>query len=504
MAVTRPTKEQLLEIAEDFGMSLSETELSDYHRLMQATIDAYDAVDEMPDNLPPVKYPRTPGYRPGPDENKYNAWYYKTDIKGAASGKLAGKTVAIKDNVCVAGVPMMNGASTLEGYTPEIDATVVTRILDAGGTIAGKAVCEYFCLSGGSHTSAPAPVHNPHRMGYSAGGSSSGSGALVAAGEVDMALGGDQGGSIRMPAAYCGIVGLKPTHGLVPYTGIMPIEPTIDHTGPMTRTVADNALLLEVIAGEDGLDPRQYAPKTAAYTDAVGQSASGLRIGIVTEGFGHPQSLEDVDAKVKAGADVFRGLGCTVEEVSIPMHRMGLAIWTPIALEGLTNLMMEGDGFGTAWKGLYLPSLMKAHSGWRLRADELSETLKISMFIGKYFLQEYGGRYYAKSQNLVRTLKAAYDAELARYDLLLMPTLPMVATRIPEKGAPLEEIISRAFEMLPNTAPFDITGHPAITMPSGLVDGLPAGLMLVGKDFDEATIYKAASAFETGCDWKTL
>ena len=130
------------------------------------------------------------------------------------------------------GVPMMNGSATMEGYIPEIDATLVTRILDAGGEIAGKAHCEAFCISGGSHTNVTGPVHNPWRQGYSAGGSSSGSAALVAAGEVDMALGGDQAGSIRIPAAYCGIVGLKATHGLVPYTGIMPIEVTIDHTGP--------------------------------------------------------------------------------------------------------------------------------------------------------------------------------------------------------------------------------------------------------------------------------
>src|SRR5918996_946264 len=128
------------------------------------------------------------------EENRYGAWYVKTTIEGAPDGKLGGKRLAIKDNVCVAGVPMMNGASTLEGYVPDVDATIVTRILDAGGTIAGKAVCEYFCFSGGSHTSASGPVHNPPRHGYSAGGSSSGSAALVAAGEVDMAIGGGQGG----------------------------------------------------------------------------------------------------------------------------------------------------------------------------------------------------------------------------------------------------------------------------------------------------------------------
>ena len=225
----------------------------------------------------------------------------KTTVEGAPSGKLKGKNVVVKDNICLAGVPMMNGASTLEGYVPDVDATVVQRILDAGGTIVGKSVCEYFCFSGGSHTSATGPVHNPHRHGYSAGGSSSGSAALVAAGEVPMALGGDQGGSIRMPASYCGIYGMKPTHGLVPYTGIMPIELTLDHTGPMTATVEDNALLLEVLAGPDGLDPRQYGGQSKPYRDALGQGAQGLRIGIVEEGFGHPQSQAQSDAVVARG-----------------------------------------------------------------------------------------------------------------------------------------------------------------------------------------------------------
>ena len=170
---------------------------------------------------------------------------------------------------------MMNGASTLEGYVPDVDATIVTRMLDAGGTILGKVHCEYFCFSGGSHTSAAGPVHNPRKMGYSAGGSSSGSAAVVAAGEVEMAIGGDQGGSIRIPSAYCGIYGMKPTWGLVPYTGVFPIENTIDHTGPMTANVADNALLLEVLAGPDGLDHRQVGMKAAEYTNALTGDARG-------------------------------------------------------------------------------------------------------------------------------------------------------------------------------------------------------------------------------------
>src|SRR5213594_1679930 len=496
MPVTRPTVAQVRALADDLGFTLSDADAQSFLGLMAGSFAAYDAVAAMPDHVPAVRYPRTPGYRPEGAENRYNAWYVKTTVKGAQTGKLAGKTIVLKDNVCLAGVPMMNGASTLEGYVPDIDATIVTRILDAGGTIVGKAHCEYFCFSGGSHTSAAGPVHNPRRMGYSAGGSSSGSAAVVAAGEVEMAIGGDQGGSIRIPAAYCGVYGLKPTHGLVPYTGVFPIENTLDHTGPMTATVADNALLLEVLAGPDGLDPRQVNVKTAAYTNALTGDVRGLKVAVVKEGFGHPNSEQDVDALVRRGAAIFRQLGGQVDEVSIPLHLAGPAIWTPIAVEGATWQMLNGNGFGFNWKGLYVTSLIDAHSAWRQRADEFSDTLKTTILFGQYALNKYRGHYYAKAQNLGRSLRAAYDAVLKDYDLLLMPTLPLKATPIPKPDAPRMEIIQRAFEMLPNTAPFDVTGHPSMSVPCGLSDGLPAGLMLTAKHFDEVTIYRAASAFE--------
>jgi amidase len=504
MTVKRATIPQLKAVAEDLGIPLTDERAAEFLGLMQGSFDAYDLIEAMPDYKPVVKYPRTPGYHPEGDENKYNAWYVKTTVKGAPSGKLAGKTVVLKDNVCLAGVPMMNGASTLEGYTPDIDATIVTRILDAGGTIVGKAHCEFFCLSGGSHTGALGPVHNPRKMGYSAGGSSSGSGALVAAGEVDMAIGGDQGGSIRMPSSYCGIYGMKGTHGLVPYTGVMPIESTIDHTGPMTASVADNALLLEVLAGADGLDPRQYAPQVAEYTKALGKGVKGTKIAVVKEGFGHPNSEKDVDESVKSAAAQFAKLGATVQEISLPMHSLGPAIWTPIALEGLQAQMMQGNGMGFNWKGLYTTSLLDAHSAWRTRANELSDSLKISMFVGEYFIKHYRGHYYAKAQNLARKLKAAYDAVFGSYDLLLMPTLPVKATPLPPADAPLALYLQRAFEMLANTAPFDVTGHPAMTIPCGASGGLPIGLMLVAKDYNESAIYSAAHAFEQSGDWKKM
>lgn len=504
MTVQRPTLSQMKEVVAELGMSMSDKRVLEFMDVMQGTLDAYDLVDSLPDFLPPVLYPRTSGYRPTPEENPRNAWYVKTEIKGAPRGPLLGRSVALKDNVCLAGVPMMNGASTLKGYTPDIDATIVTRLLDSGATIAGKAHCEYFCLSGGSHTNAAGPVHNPYKQGYSAGGSSSGSAALVGGGDIDMAIGGDQGGSIRMPASYCGCYGMKPTHGLVPYSGVMPIETTIDHTGPMTQNVIDNALMLEVLAGADGLDPRQYDVKVDRYTAAVGRGVSGLRIGVIKEGYEQAGAEADVNEKVRAAAEKLRGLGASVDEISVPWHLNGPAIWTPIALEGLTQQMMLGNGMGTGWEGLYTTSLLEYHSNWRTRADELSDTLKISMLIGQYHLKHTRGRYYAKAQNLSRQLRDEFNKVFASYDLLLTPTTPMKAPPLPSAEATLEQWCARAFENISNTSTFDVTGHPAMSVPCGMSDGLPVGLQIIGRRYEESTIYRAASAFEQAGDWREM
>lgn len=504
MPIAPPTAAQLQEIAAKMGFSLTDSDAASFLALMQPNVEAYNVVDRLPDDLPPIKYPRTAGYRPAPEENKYNAWYYKTHIEGASQGKLKGKTVVLKDNVMLAGVPMMNGASTLEGYVPDIDATIVTRILDAGGTIVGKAHCEYLCCSGGSHTNAAGAVHNPHKMGYSAGGSSSGSAVLVALGEVDMAIGGDQGGSIRMPASFSGVYGMKPTHGLVPYTGIMPIEIYLDHAGPMTATVRDNALLLEVIAGPDGYDPRQYAPKVHPYTQLLEGGLRGLNIAVVKEGFGHPNSEPDVDEAVREAATLLGKLGATVTEVSIPWHLLGMAVFSPIATEGSAQTMMWGDGYGVSRPDLYVTSLMDRHRAWRQSANSLSETVKLFTLFGTYIREHYGSRYYGKAINLARQLIAAYDAALATHDLLLMPTTPMKAQPLPKPGASREEIVARALEMLANTAPFDVSHHPAMALPCGMRDGLPVSMMLIGKHFDEPTIYRAAYAFEQARDWEQM
>jgi amidase len=499
MPVRKPLLEELRRIAEAYHMKLTDEDLVSFRALMDEAIASYRRVDELTEPKLPVKYPRTPGHRPTPEENALNAWYWECSVKGAGSGKLAGKRIAIKDNVCVAGIPMMNGTAVLEGYVPDVDASIVTRILDAGGEIVGKAVCESLCLSCGSHTADTGPTHNPHRRGYSAGGSSSGCAALLAAGEVDLAIGGDQGGSIRMPASFCGVFGLKPTYGLVPYTGIFPIELTLDHTGPMARSASDCALLLEVIAGPDGLDPRQPTQiKTEEYTRRLTGDANGLRAGIVREGFGWPGLSEpDVDALVREAAGRFAKAGATVREVSIPLHRDGLHIWRPIAIEGTTVLMVRGNSMGTNWKGYYNTSLLDAFArGRHTRGSEFSESTKLTVLLGQFMQDYYHGRYYAKAQNLARTLKVAYDTALTEFDVLVMPTTPMKATPIPPQDASREEVIRRALEVLVNTCQFDATGHPSMNVPCGMSDGLPVGMMLVGRDWDDGTVLRAAHAFE--------
>jgi amidase len=495
MAILKPTFQQVREVASRLGFSMTDSEVAEYFALLEDGLAAYELIDAIPEKSPAERYRREAGYRPSSEENRYGAWYRKTTVKGATNGKLAGKKIVLKDNVCLAGVPMAAGTSVLEGYVPSIDATIVTRILDAGGEIVGKAVCEDFSFSGGSHTSATGPVHNPRKHGYSAGGSSSGSAALVAAGEVDMAIGGDQGGSIRIPASYCGVCGMKPTYGLVPYTGILSIEFTVDHTGPITANVADNALLLEVIAGDDEIDPRQKGAQAQEYTAALEQGAAGMRIALIKEGFEHRNSDPRVSGKVREAADRLRQRGAHIEEVSVPSHATGAALLVPILSEGALDVL-RGNGFPTNHKGMYVYDLMKHLAGWRQRTAELPVTMKTCFLLGAFLQQTEHGRLYAKAQNLGRQLRAAYDAVLAEYDLLLMPTLPIIATKLPEPHATKREVYDRALEMLGNTAPFDLTGHPAMTVPCGTIDGLPVGLMFVGSHLGEPAIYRAACAFE--------
>jgi amidase len=498
--VQPPSANELVRLAAQFGLDLEGTELEEMTALAAGMIASYRRLDELDAPPRPVKYPRLDvGHRPVGEENPCNGWVWKCSIPGAPEGPLSGVRVAVKDNICLAGIPMLNGSEMLEGFVPREDATVVTRLLDAGAEIVGKTAVPAFCFDGGSVTGYPAPEpENPYNPARLPGASSSGSAVVVALGEADMALGGDQGGSIRMPASWSGIVGHKPTWGLVPYTGAFPIELTLDHLGPMCRSVRDCARMLEAIAGPDGLDPRQGGAEVQPYVQELDRGAARLRVGILTEGFGWPDVSEsDVDDAVRAAAQTFEGLGATVGEVSVPMHRDGLAIWTAIAAEGATELMVKGNGMGTNWRGHYTTDLSDFYGKARSsRARDFSPTVKLTMLVGEYMAQRYDRHYYAKGQNLSRLARAQYDAALAEYDVLAMPTTAMKALPRPGAGASATELVGAALANLHNTAVFDATGHPAISVPCGLSDGLPIGMMLVGRHFDDATVLRAAHAYE--------
>ena len=497
MPLTPPDPDRLARLDEHFHLGLSPERRSAFAPFVEGALGAFNAVEELYSRSAPTA-PEREWSTPSEADNPYHAWYVTTSVNTGAAGPLSGRTVAVKDNTAVAGVPMMNGSRTVEGFVPTRDATVITRLLDAGATIAGKAVCEDLCFSGGSFTSKPGPVLNPWDTTRNAGGSSSGSAVLVATGAVDLATGGDQGGSVRMPSSFCGTVGHKPTHGLVPYTGAFPIEQTLDHLGPITRTVADSALMLSIMAGPDGLDPRQ--PTSIAridYLAALSEPASGLRVGVVTEGFGTPVSDPAVDATVRDAVDVLRSAGLTAEEVSIPWHTDAMHLWNVIATEGAAYQMVDGNAFGLNSQGLYDPELMAFYGRqWRERGAEFSETVKLVALAGRYAFEEGHGSYYGMARNLVFELRKAYDAALSAYDVLVMPTLPFTAQEIPPPDAPLDVYLATALSMIGNTAPFDASGHPACSVPTALVDGLPAGLMIIGKHFDDGTVLRVAHTYE--------
>lgn len=297
---------------------------------------------------------------------------------------------------------------------------------------------------------------------------------------------------------------MKPTFGLIPYTGVCSCEITLDTVGPMTATTADNALLLEVIAGADGLDPRQCAPTVQRYSDALGQGVRGLRIGIVEEGFGHPHSEADVDNKVRGAAVLFEQLGATVETISLPEHRQTTSIWAVIAVEGGTEFMMKGNGFGTNWQGLYVTSLVEAQAKWKRAADDLADGVKFAIMIGEYMHRRYHGRYYAKAQNIRRRYRAIYDRALESYDILAMPTVAMKPFPLPPENPTRHERMAPGLNCITNAAAFNLTGHPSISIPCGMCDGLPVGLMLSSRYNNEIGLYRAADAFENAFDWKTV
>src|SRR5713101_4590908 len=338
MALPVPSAEELKAIARANHIELRQDEVDVLESMMpaqMAILDQIDALAATPSDSVTRYRDRKAGARPSPQDDPLNAIVTRCSVKGASSGPLKGKRVGVKDSVSVAGIPASGGSSVLKGYVAESDATIVSRMLDAGAEIVATLNMDDFALSGDGRTSTYGPAHNPHNPEYCTGGSSCGSGAALYYDDIDLTIGTDQGGSIRIPASWSGEVGIKPTYGLVPYTGVMSIDPTLDHAGPMARNVSDVALALEVIAGKDPADYRQQEVRIQPYREALGKDVNGLRLGILREGFTHPGAQEDVNAAVRAAASQLQRLGATVEEVSIPDHRDAWQFLWPIVFAGM-------------------------------------------------------------------------------------------------------------------------------------------------------------------------
>jgi amidase len=495
MSLRRPTRKDLLEVASANHLSLSDDEERAYAMLFDEFLPRFEELEGMPDPVDPR--PEPSGMRadwpPTAAENPYNAIIRRCLIRGSPEGPLTGKRIGLKDNISVAGVEMTLGSTVLRDFRPARDATVTTRLLAAGADIVAILNMDAFAYSGAGDTSRDGPTLNPHDKARLAGGSSGGAAAALFHDDIDITFGTDQGGSIRIPASWCGVVGLKPTYGLVPYTGISGIDLTYDHVGPLARRAADVALALDAVAGKDRLDPRQSGITLRSYSVSLDEDLRGVRIGLVKEGFDGAES--DVAAAATAAAGRMSRLGAEIVEVSVPMHRQAGPIAWGLFAEAVAAIL-QANGIGYHWRGVYDPDMANAFGQClRSRANELPPQGKIEVMLGTYLRTRYHGRFYAKAQNLRAALRAAYDTALREIDVLAMPTTPMKAQHyLPEAG--IVDRVLNGWSMLGNTAGFNMTGHPSLSVPCGVSAGLPVGLMLTGRHFKDGRILSIAHALQ--------
>ncbi|HEY1853260.1 MAG TPA: amidase family protein [Solirubrobacterales bacterium] len=506
---SQPRVAEVRAIAEAFGVHLDAEELEAYTAQLGEQLTVLDEFlqDPAEEDRPPLLFPeRTPGHRPGPDEDPHRAWLWRCEVGGAGEGLLAGKTVGFKDHISVAGVPLTIGTRTLDGFVPDFDATVVTNVLAAGGTVAGKNTHHGF---GGLRSMAGQlgdywDAVNPHDQTRQTGGSSSGSAVAVAVGDADVAIGGDQGGSIRHPAAYCGVVGMKPTFGLVSHMGATyGGDPSIDHLGPMARTVAETATALEAIAGYDPFDQRtvREVPDHIDVLTKLDDGPEDLTIGVLAEGFDQPIESELRDA-VLVAIDAVAEAGAKVVRISVPEHRQAPAAAGALQLAGYRAARGSG-GFGFGARGFYPEALIGAlDRSFTMEADQLAAYIKFTWMLGELSQRNFHGAVYAKAQNRRPAIARAYDRALGEVDVLAMPTCHTVAPPIPAMAAPADawrrelDVPKRIGLSFRNLQPFNYTGHPALALPCGKVGGLPVSLQLVGRHFDDATVLRAARACE--------
>ncbi len=408
--------------------------------------------------------------------------------------------IALKDNLCIKGAEVTCSSKILKGFRPPYDATVVEKIKKSGGVILGQANQDEFAFGSSTETSCYGPTFNPWNLKCVPGGSSGGSAASVAADEVVWSLGSDTGGSIRQPAAFCGIVGLKPTYGRVSRYGLIAFASSLDQIGPFTKDVHDCALLLNIIAGYDDRDSTSVNLPVPDYTKSLVKDVKGLRIGIPKEYF--IKGLDpDVEKAVQDAVEVLKKQGATVVEISLPHTKYAVAVYYILATAEASSNLARFDGVryglrATPASGRKAPIVDMFEE---TRGQGFGPEAKRRIMLGTYALSSgYYDAYYLKGQKVRTLIKNDFDEAFKDIDVIMTPTAPTTAFKVGEKlSDPLSMYLSDIY-----TIPANLSGIPAISIPCGFgKDGMPIGLQIMAKPFDEETIFRAAYTYEQSTEW---
>jgi len=419
-----------------------------------------------------------------------NIFITEESATGDDDGPLAGKTVAVKDNISTKGIRTTCGSAMLAEYVPPYDATVVERLKDAGADVAGKANMDEFGMGTTTETSAFGATDNPAAPGHVPGGSSGGSAAAVAAGEADLALGSDTGGSVRCPAAFCGVVGIKPTYGLVSRYGLVAYANSLEQIGPLAPTVEEAAELLDAISGPDPNDATTREEGAESdYAAAADGDVDGLEIGVPTELLDGAD--EGVVEQFWSAIDDLEAQGASYHEVSLPSVEHAVEAYYVIAMSEASSNLARFDGVRYGHSGGFEGNWNEAFS--KARREGFGDEVKRRILLGTYALSAgYHDKYYKKAQDARAWVKQDFDEALADADVLASPTMPIPPFELGESlDDPLKMYLADA-----NTTPVNLADLPAISVPAGETDGLPVGLQLIGPAFGEETIVRAASALE--------
>jgi aspartyl-tRNA(Asn)/glutamyl-tRNA(Gln) amidotransferase subunit A len=410
---------------------------------------------------------------------------------GEDPGPLAGVPLALKDNLCTTGVPTTCSSRILEGWRPPYDATVVERLAAAGAVVVGKTNLDEFAMGSSTENSAFGPTRNPHDTSRVPGGSSGGSAAAVAAGFTPLALGSDTGGSIRQPAALCGVVGMKPTYGAVSRYGLVAFASSLDQIGPFARTVADAAALYEAIAGHDRRDSTSIPEAVAPVGPVLDQGVAGLRVGLVTE-LCEAEGIEpDVSARLREAAAALEHAGAKVDEVSVPAAVYGLSAYYLIAPAEASSNLARYDGVRF---GLRVDAPTTGEMYDRTRTEGFGAEVKRRIMLGTYALSAgYYDAFYGKAQRVRTLITRDFEAAYTGFDVLLSPTAPSTAFPLGAKTAdPLTMYLNDVC-----TIPSNLAGHPAMSVPFGTGDdGLPVGVQVMAPSLGEPTMFRVAAAIE--------